>query len=152
MTPKAVSKRIVVDRLDLIDSLLRDIRDLPLRSQETFFADRRNIWAAESCLRRSLEALFDIGRHILARGYGLGVSEYKEIAIRLHERDVLEESESKLLQVLAGYRNRLVHFYHEISDDELFEICSNQLGDLELIQSAYRRWIKEHPEKVDSTL
>jgi uncharacterized protein YutE (UPF0331/DUF86 family) len=152
MTPKAVSKRIVVDRLDLIDSLLRDIQDLPLRSQKAFFADRRNIWAAESCLRRSLEALFDIGRHILARGYGLGVSEYKEIAIRLHERDVLDESESKLLQVLAGYRNRLVHFYHEVSDDELFEICSNQLGDLELIQSTYRRWIKEHPEKVDPSL
>jgi uncharacterized protein YutE (UPF0331/DUF86 family) len=152
MTPKDVSKRIVVDRLDLIDSLLRDIRDLPLRSQKAFFADRRNTWAAESCLRRSLEALFDIGRHILARGYGLGVSEYKEIAIRLHERDVLDESESKLLQVLAGYRNRLVHFYHEVSDDELFEICANQLGDLELIQSTYRRWIKEHPEKVDSSL
>ena len=152
MTPTAVSKRIVVDRLDLVNSLLRDIRDLPLKSREAFFADRRNIWAAESCLRRSLEALFDIGRHILARGFGWGVSEYKEIAVRLHERGVLDESESKLFQALAGYRNRLVHFYHEVSVEELFEICSNQLGDIELIQIAYRRWVKEHPEKIDSSL
>ena len=35
---------------------------------------------ADSCLRRSLEALFDIGRHILAKGYARGVTEYKEIA------------------------------------------------------------------------
>jgi hypothetical protein len=39
-----------------------------------------------------------------------------------------------------------------VSADELFEICSNQLGDLEFIQSAYRRWMKEHSEKVDSSL
>jgi uncharacterized protein YutE (UPF0331/DUF86 family) len=152
MTPMAISKRVVADRLELVDSLLREIRSFPLGNQSDFFADRRNIWAAESCLRRCLEALFDIGRHILARGYGLGVSEYKEIALRLREKAVLAETEAKLLTVLAGYRNRLVHFYHEVSAKELFEICSNQLGDLELIQSAYRRWMKEHSEKVDSSL
>jgi uncharacterized protein YutE (UPF0331/DUF86 family) len=84
MTPGAISKRIVVDRLDLIDNLLREIQTLPLGDRNSFFADRRNIWTAESCLRRSLEALFDLGRHILAKGYGSGVSEYKEIATRLN--------------------------------------------------------------------
>ena len=152
MTPAAVSKRVVADRLDLIDSLLREIRSLPLGDQTLFFADRRNLWSAESCLRRSLEALFDVGRHILAKGYGSGVSEYKEIALRLQEKAALTETEAELFTVLAGYRNRLVHFYHEVSAQELFEICSNQLGDLELIQNAYRRWMKEHPERVDSDL
>lgn len=152
MTPTAVSKRVVSDRLELIDSMLREIRSLPLGNQSGFFADRRNLWSAESCLRRSLEALFDVGRHILARGYGSGVSEYKEIALRLKENGVLTETEGQLLTVLAGYRNRLVHFYHEVSAEELFELCSNDLGDLETIQGAYRRWIKEHPEKVDPRL
>ena len=96
--------------------------------------------------------MFDVGRHILAKGYGSGVSEYKEIALRLQEKAALTETEAELFTVLAGYRNRLVHFYHEVSAQELFEICSNQLGDLELIQNAYRRWMKEHPERVDSNL
>ena len=152
MTPTAISKRVVANRLDLIDSLLREIRSLPLENQSGFFADRRNIWSAESCLRRSLEALFDVGRHILAKGFGSGVSEYKEIPLRLQEKTVLTETEAKLLTVLTGYRNRLVHFYHEVSALELFEICSRQLGDLEVIRNAYRRWMKEHPEKVDSSL
>jgi uncharacterized protein YutE (UPF0331/DUF86 family) len=53
---------------------------------------------------------------------------------------------------MAGYRNRMVHFYHEITPDELFNICATQLGDIERIADAYRRWVNEHPELVDSTL
>jgi uncharacterized protein YutE (UPF0331/DUF86 family) len=152
MTPDHISKRIVVDRLDLIDRLLREIRALPFGDRQSFFVDQRNIWAAESCLRRSLEALFDLGRHILAKGYGLGVSEYKEIAIRLHDQGILLDKEAKMMQILAGYQNRLVHFYHEVSAEELYEICANRLGDRELIQDAYRAWLRKHPDKLDSAL
>jgi uncharacterized protein YutE (UPF0331/DUF86 family) len=123
-----------------------------LTDRNIFFSDRRNIWAAESCLRRSLEALFDIGRHLLAKGYGIGVSEYKEIALRLQDQGILKENEAKLFQGLAGYRNRMVHFYHEISAEELYQICADRLGDLETIQNAYRGWLKSHPEKMDARL
>ncbi len=152
MTPNIISKRVVADRLDTIHYLLGEIRALPLQDRNAFFADRRNIWAAESCLRRSLEALFDIGRHILAKGYGLGISEYKEIALRLEEHGIIPQKEAALFQVLAGYRNRLVHFYHEVSSEELYEVCAHRLGDLEVIADAYRRWLKEHPDKIESGL
>jgi len=152
MTPHFISRRVVADRLDVVNYLLREIRALPLEDREVFFGDRRNIWAAESCLRRSLEALFDLGRHILAKGYGLGISEYKEIAARLKEQGVLLEKEAEILRLLAGYRNRMVHFYHEISAEELYEICAHRLGDLEVIQAAYRRGLREHPERLDSAL
>ena len=152
MTPKPISKRIVVDRLEVVDNLLREIRALPLGDRNAFFDDHRNIFAAESCLRRSLEALFDLGRHILAKGYGLGVSEYKEIAMGLRERGILLDDEANMFKILAGYRNRLVHFYHEVSAEELYEICFHRLGDLELIRDAYKRWLRDHPDKIDSAL
>ncbi|MCS7220425.1 MAG: hypothetical protein RML36_01005 [Anaerolineae bacterium] len=74
--PGKISRRIAYDRLAWVERMLSEIRALPLDSREAFLADRRNIWAAESCLRRALEALLDIGRHILARGFGVGVTEY----------------------------------------------------------------------------
>ncbi len=149
MTPKLVSKRVVVDRLETMRYLLAEIRALPLHDKREFFADRRNIWAAESCLRRSLEALFDLGRHILAKAFGEGVGEYKEIASKLSDRGVLAAAEADLFRGMAGYRNRLVHFYHDVSQDELFEICAAKLSDLEIIAVALRRWIQEHPDKID---
>lgn len=148
--PSQISRRVIGDRLALIGEMLAEIRALPLADQAAFFADRRNIWAAESCLRRSLEALLDIGRHILAKGFGVGVSEYKEIATRLNKHGVLSAEDANLLYTMAGYRNRMIHFYHEVSPQELYKLCTHQLGDIEKIQQAYRQWVLANPEKVQS--
>jgi len=152
MTPGQLSKRVIADRLAWTRRMIEEIRSLPLGSREAFLADRRNVWAAESCLRRALEALLDLGRHILAKGFGIGASEYKEIAARLEERNVLTLDEAALLRTLAGYRNRLVHFYHEVTQEELYEICAHRLTDLERVAEAYQRWIKEHVEWLNETL
>lgn len=149
MTPGMISRRIVVDRLQTVNELLQDIRSLPLNDRQVFFADRRNAWTSESCLRRSLEALFDVGRHIMAKGFGVGVSEYKEIASRLYEQNILSCEDAAVMGVLAGYRNRLVHFYHEISLDELYKVCVEDLGDVERICEALKDWIKTHLERVE---
>jgi uncharacterized protein YutE (UPF0331/DUF86 family) len=114
--------------------------------------DTRNIWAAESCLRRVLEALFDMGRHIAAKGFGEAVTEYKEIASTLNRRNVISASDLELMKKLAGYRNRLVHFYHDVSADELFEICASHLGDVEQVVNALRSWLANNPNIMDETL
>ena len=152
MIPTRVSKRVVVDRLAWIDRMVAEIRALPLQDRTAFFADRRNVWAAESCLRRALEALLDLGRHILAKGFGIGVSEYKEIARQLRMVGVLSPEDAELLEMLAGYRNRLVHFYHQVSEEELYEICTYHLQDLERLGKAIRAWVRTHPEMVDDIL
>ncbi|MCC6300183.1 MAG: DUF86 domain-containing protein [Anaerolineales bacterium] len=152
MLPSKLSKRVVTDRLAWIDRMLAEIRSLPLGSQSSFMADSRNIWATESCRRRPLEALFDLGRHVTAKGFGEAVTEYKEIASALSRHGIVSMEKMKLMQKLAGYRNRLVHFYHDVSAEELYEICSLRLGDVEKIADALRTWIKDHPNELDESL
>ena len=149
MSPRAISRRVVAVRLEWVREMVAEIRRLPLDDREAFMADRRNVFAAESCLRRALEALLDLGRHVAARGFGDGVSEYKAIASSLHEHGVLDESDAALLRVLAGYRNRMVHFYEEIDDGELFEICGEHVSDLELIIGAFETWFRANPGLID---
>ncbi len=50
MMAEKISKRVVVDRLAWIEQMTGEIRALPLNDREAFFADQRNVWAAESCL------------------------------------------------------------------------------------------------------
>jgi hypothetical protein len=49
---------------------------------------------------------------------------------------------------ISGYRNRMVHFYHEIGERELYDICRDRLADIEGISDTLGRWLREHPEKV----
>lgn len=152
MTRAAVSQRVLADRVHWIEKMLSEIRALPLAEPETFFADTRNIWAAESCLRRALEALLDLGRHILAKAFATGVSEYKQIADGLVEKEVLDAHRGEMLRIFAGYRNRLVHFYHEVSGEELYRICSSRLPDIEVVLASIKLWLRNHPEHVDREL
>lgn len=141
MTPSNLSRRILTDRLALVAEMLATIRDLPLETPQLFYADARNRWTAEACLRRALEALLDIGRHILVKHFAIGTTEYKAIAHQLQEQNVLIQEEAHLLRVMAGYRNRMVHFYHELTEGEIYEICRDDLQDIERVLAAYRRWI-----------
>ncbi len=152
MVSGKISNRIVAERMDWINNMIKEIGRLPLEDYETFITDKKNVWAAESCLRRALEALMDLGRHILAKGFGRGVTEYKGIASGLGEERVLRPRECDTLKTLAGYRNRMVHFYQEISDKELFEICSSQLSDITRVTEAIKTWINRHPQILDQTL
>lgn len=152
MMPEPLSRRVLVDRLRWVDEMVAEIERLPLNDARAFLADNRNVFTAESCLRRALEALLDCGRHILAKGFAVGATEYKEVAARLGENGVLSPENTACLRIMAGYRNRLVHFYHEVSHEELYEICSTQLGDITTVANDFRRWIQSRPELLDDSL
>jgi uncharacterized protein YutE (UPF0331/DUF86 family) len=152
MTPSRLRATTVLERITWINQMLDGIRALPLDDFSVFQADPRNIASAESYLRRGLEALLDLGRHLLAKGFGIAVTEYKEIANTAIQVGVLDQDTGSLLRDLAGYRNRLVHFYDAVSDRELYDICSTQSGDIEIVLSALVKWIREHPDKIDRTI
>ncbi len=152
MMPTQASKRVILDRIGLIDAMLAELRALPAQTLIVFTSDSRTPAAAESFLRRCLEALLDTGRHILAKAFAKAVVEYKDIPRRLKEYGVLADDEYQLLFTMAGYRNCMVHFYHEVTTDELYQICTHQLGDIERVALAYRRWMSANPQLVSDEL
>lgn len=144
MSPDKIKKEVVTQRISYIYEMIKSIESLPLGNKKAFFQDPRNVAAAESYLRHALEALLDIGRHILVKGFSHPAVEYKDIANGLSEKKVLKEKESILLKKMAGYRNRMVHFYQEITPEELHEICSSHLDEIKLITNSIIEWLKSH--------
>jgi uncharacterized protein YutE (UPF0331/DUF86 family) len=149
---RKIFRRVLQERLNNVEQMIEKITALPLADRPAFFADERNMWTVESCLRRALEALLDAGRHILAKRFGVGVNEYKQIAVELGRRGVLNAEEQVLLRRLAGYRNRIVHFYHEIGQDDLYEIATTHLDDLHNLAAVFLNWMNSHPEAVAEDL
>jgi len=152
MTPSPIRAGIVSERVSWIRAMIRSVRALPMSSFDEFIQDPRNTAAAESYLRRGIEALLDLGRHILAKGFAIATTEYKEIGKELFAQGILTRNQAELFRRIAGYRNRMAHFYHEVDAEELYLLCTRNLQDLEALTEALLKWLKENPEKLDENL
>ena len=140
-----VDRLLVKQRLSLISEYHGELTSLSQLGKEDFL-DKRTAASAESFLRRSLEAIFDIGRHILAKNGGTNIArEYKGIAQGLKNMGIVSDSLYVQLVKMAGYRNRMVHLYHQITDDELYEIIKENLGDI-------RQFIKDIQAYLDKNV
>ncbi len=124
--------------LAFIQECVEEMRKLSHLSEEECLSDNRNYAATESYLRRALEAMFDICRHILSKMYGFKELEYKKVALELGRKSIIEDKNyvNTVLLKMAGYRNRLVHMYYEVSKKELYEIIQTGLSDID-------RFVKE---------
>jgi uncharacterized protein YutE (UPF0331/DUF86 family) len=143
MTEGRINERVVMERASWVLQMIEALHDLPIENREAFFQNRHNIAAAESYLRRALEALFDLGRHILAKEFAYPATEYKEIAGGLLEKKVMSAEDSGLMRQMAGYRIRMVHFYHEVTPEELYDICSNHLHEIRKLLDQLMKWVRE---------
>jgi len=143
-----INKQFINERLLLIHSFLKELQELATLDQNSFLSQKRNVAAAESFLRRTLEAIFDIGRHILAKTDHIELStEYKSIAKGLVEIGIVDKKLGETLIQMAGYRNRLVHMYNIISDEELYQVIQSNIKDIENFVSEVKKYLKNFEQK-----
>ena len=148
MTAGRISRAVVADRVELVRRLLDEARTLPLSALDDFTRDPRMVAAGESYLRRALEALLDVARHVLAKGFARAPSEYGAVARQLGDVGVVSREQSGRLARMAGYRNRLVHGYGEVTAAELYDLLAGRLGDFEELLAAVAAWMAAHPDRV----
>ncbi len=140
MTPGPIDLKIVSNRLDLVDRYLVTLRTIPSASLEQFLADERNPAAAESLLRRAIESLLDTARHVLAKAFGLGALQYRKTARLSAEKGLVQDKDlAATFQQIAGFRIRLTDHYEEVTNEELFEVLSRHLQDLDALREELRR-------------
>ena len=138
-----IKRETILDRIGIIENSvlkLEDLRSLPLNK----FLDGENFAIAEHYLRYALEATFDICAHVLSRIPGAMVDEYKQIAVEMGRQKIvpMDFAEGNLCK-MAGYRNRLTHFYFEISPKEMHEIIQNKLGDFRALLKYFKKLIEK---------
>lgn len=140
-----INRTMVNARCDFVLEALTQLQALGAIPRQEFLSDPRTVGAAESFLRRSLEAIFDVGRYLLAKtGHAELAKEYKSIAMGLVTRQIVPSDFGPTLVRMAGYRNRLVHFYHEVTPDELYGLITAHRGDL----SRFVRYVRDYLNRL----
>ncbi len=127
-----INKEALQSRLSYIEDSLESLDRFKGISFEEFHSSRDNFRIVFYDLSRALEAAMDIGSHILSRIPGARAASYKDIARLLGRYKIVpQDFADNPLSKMAGYRNRMVHFYAEITEKELYEIIQNDLKDFE---------------------
>lgn len=141
-----MERDIIIKRIEGIQRELTDLKKLGEQDVETF--QKGDGWKlAQFHLHRALEGVFHIGSHILSRIPGATATQYREIALKLGEFGIVPtEFAQKNLVTMAKYRNRLVHFYAEVSAKELHGIIRNNLGDFDVFLRAIKS-VLTNPEQ-----
>jgi len=141
-----LEKDIIIKRTDGIEKEIADLKKLGQQNLSDFIIG--DGWKlAQFHLHRALEGVFNISTHILSRIPGGTASQYKEIALKLAEFKIISDKFAKeKLVKMAKYRNRLVHFYAEITPDELYGIIKNDLGDFDMFLSSVKNVLTD-PQK-----
>ena len=146
-----LEKDVIVKRINGIQrelSALHRIQEIPFKE----FAGGDGFKLAQFHLHRALEGVFNISTHILSRLPGAQATSYAEVARKLGEFGIIDKkfSEENLVK-MAKYRNRLVHFYAEITEKEMYDILNNNLGDFDTFLSAVKK-VLETPQQFRLSL
>lgn len=146
MTKTAIEKDVVLKRVNGIQAEIAELENIS-RTPFDEFKDGVGFKLAQYHLHRALEGVFHITAHILSRIPGAQATEYKELARKLGEFGILDrEFANTKLVAMAKYRNRLVHFYAEVTAEELYGILQKDLADFDVFLSATKGML-EDPQK-----
>lgn len=141
----------ILPRLDGIEADLEKLEKLARLDQSDFSQDE-NFHLSQFYLRRVLEGMFNIGSHILSRLNGGRSTAYKDIALKLGEYQIVEaEYAQKVLVPMAGYRNRLTHFYADIKPEELHQMINTRPNDVRIFNTQIKALLKS-PDEFGLTL
>jgi uncharacterized protein YutE (UPF0331/DUF86 family) len=146
-----LNKEVLRTRISYIEDSLRSLERFKGVPFEEFHSNPDHFRIAFYDLHRALEALMDIGSHILSRIPGARPSTYKDIPRLLEKHKIIPgDFASNQLTKMAGYRNRMVHFYGEITEREIYDIIQEELEDFYLFCSYINKLLK-NPAKFDLT-
>lgn len=136
-----VRVELIRRRLNKLDEYLAILYGLRRYSFEEFTAEPERYGSAERFLQLTIEALSDIGNHLVA-DLDLGtVDSYSDIPYLLWEADYIDVDKREQWVRMIGFRNILVHDYLDVDRKRVYDILQNNLGDIEALRELFAQFI-----------
>jgi uncharacterized protein YutE (UPF0331/DUF86 family) len=106
---------------------LEELKGLP---KDVFLSDPHKIGSAKYSFVVAIEGIIDLCNHIIAKNGFRTPEDYADTFRVMAERGAFDEEFTNILIQMARFRNRLVHIYWEVDDNELYRIVQSRLQDI----------------------
>ncbi len=131
-----VRPAVVLARLTHLGAVLIQLERLRALPSEQR-SDPLVVLAAERALHVAIEAILDLGYHVLAgRGHPVPGA-YREVVPALVRYSILENALGTRLEGMAGMRNILVHDYVDVDAKQLWAVIDLRLSNFRDVHAAF---------------
>ena len=89
----------------------------------------------ERTLHILVEAVIDVGQHIISDENLREPVSYRDTFVVLAENKIIKTENLKTYEKMAAFRNLIVHYYERIDDEVVFGIFQRNLNDFDLFVS-----------------
>ncbi|MFW6026432.1 MAG: type VII toxin-antitoxin system HepT family RNase toxin [Candidatus Woesearchaeota archaeon] len=135
-----VDKDIVKDKLGLLEEYILDLAEYNNLTIEELEDNKILFRYLERTLHLAVEAILDIGSHIIS-DERLGNPKFNSEIIKiLAKNDIIKDNLDDYVK-MAKFRNIIVHDYAEIDAEILLKIVKENVTDLKEIFKWYREYI-----------
>ena len=102
---------------------LDELKELINLNEKEFMSNRTFRYSARYSIIQIVEAMSDLGIHILERKFNEKVESYREIFEKLMLRGVINPRTYEGIQGLVSLRNIIVHRYWRVDDLRIYRIA-----------------------------
>lgn len=140
---KMVDKEIIENLCTSIRTNLRELSDAQDIDWDKFVKDNRSKRFVERVLQITIEAMIDIGHHIISDEGFREPESYRDVFKILTENGIIPNQKLQQYENIAAFRNILVHHYEKIDDAVVYSVFKNNLKDIEYFVGYILRWIEK---------
>ena len=138
-----VDKEVIESLCISIRGSLKELSDAQDIDWNKFVKDNRSRRFVERLLQIAIEAMIDIGHHIISDEGFREPQSYRDVFKVLTENGILSEDDLPKYEKIASFRNILVHQYEKIDDSIVYGIFKNNLRDLEEYVAYILSWLEK---------
>lgn len=126
-----VNRDKIRDKIQLIKNNIHKLEDIKQVSLKDFTENPLMADASIRLLQVSIEAMLDISHHIVSRKHLGTPKTYRETIELLEQAEIITKELLPTLGNMVKFRNRAVHLYDKIADEEIYQIIQHHLTDFE---------------------
>jgi len=124
------------------------LEDLKKLSKEDFLSDPHKIGSAKYSFIVAIEGMIDLCNHIIAKNGYRTPEDYADSFRVLAEKGAFNEEYTNTLIQMARFRNRLVHIYWDVSDNEIYRIIQTHLQDIQDFLREFGKFLKKQGSPI----
>jgi len=134
---------------DKIASLVSEMRkginrlkSLGTLDKESFLNDPDKIGSAKYNFVITIESAINICNHTISQNGYRAPEDYADTFQVLGEQGIFDKGFLGTLKDLARFRNRLIHLYREVNDEQIYEILNSRLDDFKTFLNRIAAFLK----------